>query len=285
MEAQAELFIEYLASERGLAPNTCESYTHDLKEFMAYLQTRAIRSLDGVTPALVAEYLSFLQKNGKAASTVLRRLAAIRSFFRFLGERRQIRFNPTVGIASPRAIRRTPQLLGHEEIASLLKQPDLREPIGLRDRAMLEVLYSSGLRVSELIALDTPDISLEKGVLRCRQVASKPRIIPLAPRVVECVDEYLVRGRSRLIRGTGEKALFVNHHGCRLTRQGFWKIMKAYAAAAGIKTPLTPRAFRYSFAAHLLAQGTELRKVQQILGHADISTTHNYTKLAQRRTD
>ncbi len=280
MEDQAELFIKYLAGERGLAQNTCESYAHDLREFIAYLQTRAIRSLDKVTPDLVSEYLSSLQKTGRAASTVSRRLAAIRSFYRFLVERRLIPLNPTMGIASPRAVRRIPRMLGQEELAMLFKQPDLREPMGLRDRAMLEVLYFTGLRVSELIALDVKDISAEKGILYCRQMTAQPRVIPLGQPVLEVLDEYLTRGRIRLMRGSAEKALFVNHHGYRLTRQGFWKIIKAYAAAAGIKIPLTPKVFRYSFAAHLLAQGMELRKVQQMLGHADISTTQIYTRLA-----
>lgn len=280
MEDLAEFFIKYLAGERGLAQNTCESYAHDLREFIAYLQTRAIRSLDKATPDLVSEYLSSLQKTGRAASTVSRRLAAIRSFYRFLVERRLIPFNPAMGIASPRAARRIPRLLGPEELATLFKQPDLREPTGLRDRAMLEVLYFSGLRVSELIALDVKDISAEKGILYCRRMTAQPRAIPLGQPVLEVLDEYLTRGRIRLMRGAAEKALFVNHHGYRLTRQGFWKIIKAYTAAAGIKPPLTPKVFRYSFAAYLLAQGMELRKVQQMLGHADISTTQIYTRLA-----
>jgi integrase/recombinase XerD len=210
-------------------------------------------------------------------------MASIRSFYNFLFQERRVMENPAADLSSPKIEKKLPRVLTTAEVDLLLEQPDLQQVGGLRDKAMLEVIYATGVRVSELISLNTLDINLEAGFLRCTGKGSKERIIPLGSVAVHHLNTYLKAGRPKLVRERSEPALFLNLQGRRLTRQGFWKILKKYARQAGITKEITPHTIRHSFATHLLENGADLRSVQEMLGHADISTTQIYTQVTQRR--
>ncbi len=276
-------FMNYLSTERGLAMNTLESYGRDLRQYYEYLQSSGKDSVEKATRATVVAYLLFLQKQGKATATIARRLAALRSFYQFLLREKYVDKDPTANLESPKLEKRLPKVLTIKEVETLLKQPNPSTAAGLRDKAMLELLYATGIRVSELISLNMDDISLDMGYIRCLGKGSKERIVPVGSVAVKCVADYLNSGRGRLVPDRDEQALFVNHHGKRLTRQGFWKIVKRYANDARISKEITPHTLRHSFATHLLENGADLRSVQEMLGHADISTTQIYTHITKGR--
>ncbi|MCR4398407.1 MAG: site-specific tyrosine recombinase XerD [Firmicutes bacterium] len=276
-------FMNYLSTERGLAMNTLESYGRDLRQYLEYLESSGKDAVEKASRATVVAYLLFLQKQGKATATIARRLAALRSFYQFLLREKYVDKDPTANLESPKLEKRLPKVLTIKEVETLLKQPNPSTASGLRDKAMLELLYATGIRVSELISLDIDDISLDMGYIRCSGKGSKERIVPVGSVAVKCVADYLGSGRGRLVPDRGEKALFVNHHGKRLTRQGFWKIVKRYAHDARISKEITPHTLRHSFATHLLENGADLRSVQEMLGHADISTTQIYTHVTKGR--
>ncbi|NLM52566.1 MAG: site-specific tyrosine recombinase XerD [Firmicutes bacterium] len=283
MEQTLREFIHYLAVERGLSDNTLEAYNRDLCAFTAFLKQSGVTCFEEVKRNHVVGYIQHLQKNGKAASTLSRNLASIRSFYNFLFLEKRISENPTADLESPKIEKKLPRVLSTQEVEILLEQPDCRQLGGLRDKAMLEVIYATGIRVSELMSLDVSDINLEAGFLRCIGKGDKERIIPLGSVAARYVDEYLQKGRPKLVRSLSENALFVNQHGKRMTRQGFWKILKKYARQAGITKEITPHTIRHSFATHLLENGADLRSVQEMLGHADISTTQIYTQVTRRK--
>lgn len=283
MKALIEEFIYYLTVERGLAENTLESYARDLERYRAFLSKHGITKFAATNKTNVMAYLLHLQKQGKATSTISRHLASLKSFYQYLLREKHIEQDPTVNLESPKLQKKLPRVLSVEEVEILLNQPRLNEPAGSRDKAMLELLYATGIRVSELISLDLDHVNLEMGYVRCFGKGSKERIIPIGSLAKKYVEEYLHRGRVRLIKSKGETALFVNHHGRRMTRQGFWKIIKKYAREAGIKKDITPHTLRHSFATHLLENGADLRSVQEMLGHADITTTQIYTHLTRGR--
>ncbi|MCL6595613.1 MAG: site-specific tyrosine recombinase XerD [Firmicutes bacterium] len=290
-------FLEYLRVERGLAANTLESYGRDLRQFAAYVERRAAARAaaggaaaaegeddgEGVSRATVVAYLLELESTGKAMATIARRLAALRAFYQFLVRERRVARDPTEDLSSPRLRRRLPRVLTVEEVERILAQPDASTAPGLRDRAMLELLYATGIRVSELTALNTEDVDLEGALVRCVGKGNKERIIPMGAAAVEAVRAYLRHGRRRFARPNSGRSLFLNHHGRRLTRQGFWKIVKKYAQKAHIAKAITPHTLRHSFATHLLENGADLRSVQEMLGHADISTTQIYTHVTRGR--
>ncbi len=277
-------FIRHLTVERGLAPNTCASYRRDLSDLARFLQKHPGSGLAAASKREILAYLLHLQQQGKAPATVSRHLAAIRTFYRFLVNESLVERDPSENLETPKLAKRLPKVLSVSEVELLLGQPKPIEPAGLRDRAMLEVLYATGMRVSELISLTLNQINLELGYVRCIGKGSKERIIPLGRKASKSLREYLARGRAKLIRRKEPTdLLFVNHHGRVLTRQGFWKIIKAYAAQAGIDKPITPHTLRHSFATHLLENGADLRSVQEMLGHVDISTTQIYTHLTRSR--
>ncbi len=285
-------FLEYLRVERGLAANTLESYGRDLRQFAAYVEAhapaRAVgQSSDGeasaVERATIVAYLLDLESSGKATATIARRLAALRAFYQFLVRERHVRRDPTADLASPRLKRRLPRVLSVAEVERILAQPDGATAAGLRDRAMLELLYATGIRVSELTSLNTPDVDLDGALVRCIGKGNKERIIPMGGAAVEALAAYMAHGRRRFVRAQSGRSLFLNHHGQRLTRQGFWKIVKKYAQMAHITKAITPHTLRHSFATHLLENGADLRSVQEMLGHADISTTQIYTHVTRRR--
>lgn len=276
-------FINYLGVERGLALNTLESYGRDLRQYSQYLEQDEENTLDFATRSTIAEYLLHLQSQGKAAATIARRLAALKAFYQFLVREKYLEKDPTASLESPRLEKRLPKVLTIKQVELLLAQPNGSSSAGLRDRAMLELLYATGIRVSELVCLDIEDVSLDMGYIRCLGKGSKERIVPLGSMAVRGLKDYLENGRGRLVRDREEKALYVNHHGRRLTRQGFWKIVKKYADDAKIDAEITPHTLRHSFATHLLENGADLRSVQEMLGHADISTTQIYTHITKGR--
>jgi len=275
-------FINYLSVERGLAINTLESYGRDLRQYSQFLGEDDA-DLDAVSRTTILNYLMFLQKQGKATATIARRLAALKAFYQFLVREKRIKSDPTVNLESPKLEKRLPRVLTVSEVERLLAQPDGSQPAGMRDRAMLELLYATGIRVSELVSLDNLDVNLETGYIRCSGKGSKERIVPLGTLAIQSVSEYMAHGRPKLVKDRDEPALFVNHHGHRLTRQGFWKIVKKYADDARVEKEITPHTLRHSFATHLLENGADLRSVQEMLGHADISTTQIYTHVTKGR--
>lgn len=275
-------FINYLSVERNLAMNTLESYGRDLRQYSQYLEQDAA-ALDTATRQTVVNYLLHLQRQGKATATIARRLAALKAFYQFLVREKYVEHDPTANLESPKLEKRLPKVLTVREVEMLLQQPDSGQASGLRDRAMLELLYATGIRVSELVKLNQSDVNLDLGYIKCRNDRSnKERIVPMGSLAIRSCREYLEHGRPRLVKEPGETSLFVNHHGRRLTRQGFWKIVKKYAEDAKIDKEITPHTLRHSFATHLLENGADLRAVQEMLGHADISTTQVYNQLAMK---
>ena len=283
MEGYVSEFINYLAVERGLAQNTLESYGRDLRQFQSYLQTSQMDFLKDSSRSTILTYLNSLHNKGRAVSTISRNLAAIKSFYQYLVREKYLEKDPAANLESPKLEKKLPKILTVQEVEELLKQPDTILPAGLRDKAMLELLYATGIRVSELISLNISDINLDMGYIKCFGKGSKERIVPLGSIAARCVQDYVGRGRNKLVRTYEESALFVNHHGNRLTRQGFWKIIKKYAHEARILKEITPHTLRHSFATHLLENGADLRSVQEMLGHADISTTQIYTHVTKNR--
>ncbi|KUO50519.1 MAG: recombinase XerD [Desulfitibacter sp. BRH_c19] len=278
MRVLLERFIHYLAVERALADNTLSSYLSDLEMFIAFLEEKDLNSVELLNNQHLIEYILFLKASNKAPATISRNRAAIKTFFKFLVNEGILDNNPSETLQSPRLSRKLPQTLSMEQIDILLQRPRVKTTIGLRDRAMLEVLYASGLRVTELTSLNLSDLELNQGFIRCFGKGSKERIVPLGSMAIFFVTQYLEQARVKLIKKPGEKSLFVNSMGNRLTRQGLWKIIKKYAKGAGV-SEITPHTFRHSFATHLLENGADLRAVQEMLGHADISTTQIYTHL------
>lgn len=282
MNGLLDSFLEYLSVERGLAKNTIEAYKRDLKSYIYYLRKKNIIDINSSNRAIIVAYLLQMQKSGKASS-ISRTCAALRSFYQFLFREHVISEDPTIDLDTPKLEQRLPKVLNTEEVEKLLSQPDITTPLGLRDKSMLELLYATGMRVSELISLSVEDVNLETGFLRCMGKGSKERIIPVGSIALEYLKEYLSSVRKQLLNGKESKKLFFNRQGNPMTRQGFWKIIKKYSKQAGIYKKITPHTLRHSFATHLLENGADLRAVQEMLGHADISTTQRYTHLTQNR--
>lgn len=281
MDGYVNEFINYLAVERGLAQNTLESYGRDLRQFQSYLHSSQIDIVKDSSRNTILSYLNSLQNKGRAVSTISRNLAAIKSFYQYLVRERYLEKDPAANLESPKLEKKLPKILSIAEVEELLRQPNTYTPTGLRDKAMLELLYATGIRVSELISLNISDINLDMGYIKCYGKGAKERIVPLGSIAAKCVQDYVNKGRPKLVRTYEEPALFVNHHGNRLTRQGFWKIIKRYAREANIMKEITPHTLRHSFATHLLENGADLRSVQEMLGHADISTTQIYTHVTK----
>ncbi|QNO16197.1 site-specific tyrosine recombinase XerD [Alkalicella caledoniensis] len=283
MENLLSDYLTYLRVERGLAENTVLSYERDLKKFISFAKKSGFTSIESIQRQQIITYLLKLQGENMAPSSVTRNLASIRSFFSYLNIENLTKNDPSSDLDSPKLSKKLPKVITIDEVEDLLQQPDETDKFGIRDRAMLEILYATGLRVSELISLDVDDVNLELGFLRCIGKGSKERIVPLGKIAISYLKIYLDNTRNKLVKTIEQKSLFVNFHGRRLTRQGFWKIVKKYANQAGIKSEITPHTLRHSFATHLLENGADLRSVQEMLGHADISTTQIYTHVTQKK--
>lgn len=277
-----EQFYHHLAAERGLAPLTLESYSHDLQDFREFLFTLARTSYEEVSLADLQNYLAALEARGLSARSRARRLSALRQFFRFLLREEKLSANPVELLDSPRLPLKLPKVLGEGEVEALLAATDPATPLGQRDGALLEVLYATGLRVSELVGLTLKQVDLRRGAVRVRGKGNKERVVPMVPRAVEKLDLYLSQGRPRLLQGRESPFLFLNRRGGPLSRQGFWKLLKNYALKAGVRD-LSPHTLRHSFATHLLSRGANLRVLQLLLGHADLATTQIYTHLDAAR--
>jgi len=276
-------FLDYLLIERGLADNTIVSYEKDLQNFLQFLNKVSVKDLEKLEKEHILAYLVHLKKMKRAAATIARRTAALKTFFNFLYQEGYIVNNLGENLEGPKKEKKLPDFLSVKEMDKLLAIPQLNTVQGVRDKAMLELLYATGMRVSELINLDLHNLNLEMAYVRCWGKGSKERIIPIGSQAVSSLNTYLQWGRNKLLKNPREQALFLNQHGKRLTRQGFWKILKKYVKLAGIEKKITPHVFRHSFATHLLENGADLRVVQEMLGHADISTTQIYTHLTTKR--
>lgn len=276
-----EAYQDHLAAERGLAANTLAAYRRDLDLLAEALGGE--RPVERSSKADLLRVLRRMRLEGRSPRSVARWLAAVRGFFAWLLSEEVVREDPTAHIEAPRMWRTLPRVLGFRDVEALLASPERDEPRGLRDAAMMEVLYATGLRVSELVALRLGDLHLDAGYLRCVGKGSKERVVPLGGEADHVLQRYIATGRPALLGARRSDVLFVNHRGGPMTRQGFWKILKSYGARAGIRASFSPHTLRHSFATHLLEHGADLRSVQVLLGHADISTTQIYTHVNRER--
>jgi integrase/recombinase XerD len=284
MENQLNAFLKFLQTERNYSENTTAAYRNDLSQFMTWLEEThpELSSWPQVDYDIVSAYVGYLKRQSYTASSVARKAAAIKSFFHFLLARGQITADPTAKLESPKVKKRLPQTLTEEEIEKLLDTPSQKSsPKNLRDKALLHVLYATGMRVTEVVTLEVADVRVEEGILLCPTKDGKLRELPLDNETSEVVADYLENGRPHLVKSKDVDALFLNHRGQQLTRQGLWLIIKAYANEANLGDKVTPHTLRHSFAAHRLESGAELREVQQLLGHANISTTQVYSQLQE----
>ncbi len=277
-------FLAYMELERGLSQNTLEAYRSDLLQFGQFLHRRDL-SVCEVSHGNLAAFLSELTDGSEpvAAATLSRKVACLRSFYRHLRREGAIDHDPTAQLRGPRKTQRLPRVLSRDEVAKLLAQPKGSEPRALRDRALLESMYACGLRASEATDLKLEDIDLQEQILRARGKGSKERLVPIGRQALSALRAYCARGRPALVADRREQALFVNRSGRRLSRQGLYKIIQGYARSAGLEHKMSPHTLRHSFATHLLAGGCDLRSLQEMLGHADLSTTQVYTHLSAER--
>lgn len=283
MQELADNFLSYLSVERALSKNTLLSYGRDLKKYIAYLQELGIKSLSRATRKEISDFMFKLKDEGLSSVSIARNLAAIKVFCRFLVRERIIPDDPSALVDSPKLWKRIPDSLSEREVNSLLSAADVSRIQGVRDRAILELMYATGLRVSEAVNLKIQDVNLEVGFLRCLGKGSKERIVPLGKEAISALNKYLLEARPKLARPSSESVLFLSRLGKRISRQSFWKLIKAYSSKAGIQKAIRPHSLRHSFATHLLERGADLRSVQEMLGHADISTTQIYTHVDKNR--
>jgi integrase/recombinase XerD len=282
MDAALNQFYQHLTAERGLAPLTVSAYAGDLQDFWQFAESRGLAEWGAVSLVDLQDYLAALEGRGLSARSRARKLSALRQFFRFLQREEQVKANPVELLDSPRLPQRLPKVLGEDEVAVLLNGPDPATPLGQRDAALLELLYATGLRVSELVGLTLKQLDLRRGVVRPLGKGSKERVVPMVAAAVEKIELYLAQSRAQLLKGRPSPYLFINRRGGKLSRQGFWKILKHYAAKVGMAS-LSPHTLRHSMATHLLSRGANLRVIQLLLGHADLATTQIYTHLDAAR--
>ncbi|HEX2666234.1 MAG TPA: site-specific tyrosine recombinase XerD [Candidatus Acidoferrum sp.] len=276
-------FLTHIRVEKGLSANTVSAYRRDLMKFSDFAQKRNL-SLAAVRSDELMDFLAGLYRQRLESKSVARHLVSLRNFFRFAQTQELIPEDPSVNLESPKIRRSLPGYLRLEEVERLLAQPDGKTPFGMRDRAMLEVLYSAGLRVSELVGLRVSDLDTKVGCVRCIGKGDKERIVPIGKKALGMVERYLRDARPKLLgKASGSPTLFVNRRGGALSRVGVWKILSSYGRRAGLRVALTPHMLRHSFATHLLERGADLRSVQLMLGHADISTTQIYTHVVEER--
>ena len=284
MEDRIFAFLDYLNDEYGYSDNTVAAYKNDLSQFYTFLQRRypEVNDWSDVDETLVSAYVEYMKEQPYAASSVARKVAAMKSFFNYLAAGNLLPENPTEEIASPRVKKQPPKTLSEEDAARLLAAPaQNRSPKSLRDRALLHLLYATGMRVSELVALQVDDLDLGQRQLYCPGKDDESRLLPFDQETAAVLEDYLEHGRPHLLKDEKERALFLNHRGRQLTRQGLWLIIKAYARQAGLSDDVTPHTLRHSFAAHQVESGANLQRIQKLLGHANISTTQVYAQLGE----
>ena len=274
MEEQLNLFFGFLENEKKVSANTLQSYKRDLKQFEQYLETSE-EEYKEMTDEGIKDYIKHMQEEGKKPSTISRGLASIRSFYQYEAKNKKVEKDPTEGIQSPKIEKRVPSVLTSNEVALLLDQPKNVDLKGTRDKAMLEFAYATGMRVKEIISLNVEDINLETGYATCKN-GKKERTVPIGELSLKALEDYMLNARQTMIKDDNEQALFVNVNGQRLTRQGFWKIIKYYKEQAHIDKDITPHVLRHSFATHLLQNGADLKSIQTMLGHSDILSTQIY---------
>lgn len=281
MEAEIREFMEYLSRERQASKNTQMSYRRDLEQMEEYLKAQGIMEIRKVTRTLLNSYILYLEDQGRAATTISRMMASMKAFFHYEFSQGKIGRDPAELLKAPKVEKKAPMILSVEEVTSLLNQPDGASPKELRDKAMLELLYATGIRVSELIGLRLCDLNLPIGFITCRD-EHKERTVPFGKITRQALEQYLDQARNILLKGKESALLFVNCSGTPMSRQGFWKIIKHYGAMAGITTDITPHTLRHSFAAHLIKNGADLRAVQSMMGHSDMATTQAYAAFVQK---
>ena len=283
MRELIDVFLNYLSVERGLSRNTITSYRRDLETFLDYLKRQQINSLDKTDREQITSFLLELKQGGLSANSIARKLAAIKTFYRFLVREKIIRQDPTGVLESPKLWKKIPETLSVEEVEALIAQPDVRKRGGLRDRAILESLYATGMRVSELSQLAIDNVNLGVGFVRCLGKGNKERIIPLGRKAADCLKKYIERERPHFAKKHSTNILFLTRLNKGISRQSIWKMIRKYARQARIKKEIRPHILRHSFATHLLEGGADLRSVQAMLGHSDISTTQVYTHINKDR--
>lgn len=283
MKELIDTFLNYLSVERGLSNNTIIAYRKDLDSYIGFISNRHVNALSKITKNDITNFMMNQKDKGISANSIARRLAAIRMFHRFLARERILKSDPSSLIDSPKLWKKIPDTLSLNEVEALLAQPDIRDRQGVRDKAMLEVLYATGMRVSEIVNLKSDDVNLDIGFLRCIGKGDKERIIPLGKKAINSIKRYLGISRPHFLKTKESNFLFLSRLGKKLSRQSVWKIMKRYAKLARIKKPIRPHILRHSFATHLLERGADLRSVQEMLGHSNISTTQIYTHINKER--
>ena len=283
MKELIDTFLNYLSVERGLANNTIIAYREDLNNYLGFIERCHIEALSKISKDNITSFMLSQRDSGIAPNSVARRLAAIRMFHRFLARERILKVDPSTLIDSPKLWKRVPDTLTVNEVEALIAQPNVHDTQGTRDRAILEALYATGMRVSEAVNLKKDNVNLDIGFLRCIGKGNKERIIPLGKKAIASINRYLQTSRLELLKNKESEFLFVSRFGKKISRQSFWKTIKKYAKLARIKKPIKPHTLRHSFATHLLEHGADLRSVQEMLGHSDISTTQIYTHINKDR--
>lgn len=279
MGLELPLFIDYLKETKNASASTVSSYQRDLRKLETYLSDHGIIDVEHITATNLNSYVLYLEKQGLSTATVSRNVASMKAFFHYACYKRRIENDPTETIKAPHIEKKLPGILGMEETVRLIEQPSGDSPKEVRDRAMLELLYATGIRVSELITLKLADINLVLNYIVCKD-SEKERVIPFGDCAKRSLERYLKEGRDILLKGQESEYLFVNCSGSVMSRQGFWKLIKQYAAKAGIESEITPHTLRHSFAAHLVQNGADLKSVQEMMGHSDIATTQMYLNLS-----
>lgn len=283
MQRHIDAYLNYIRVEKGLAPNSIDAYRRDLAHWQRFIASRKNIAAESVSRKEVLDFLQWLYHQGLSSRSIARALTALRNFYRFLQLDGIVVANPTANVEAPKLWKKLPKYLSMSEVEQILGAPDVATPIGLRDKAMLELLYATGLRVSELINVKFNDLHLDPGYVQCVGKGNKERLVPLGKSAAAAIERYVEKVREKLLGDRRSEYLFITNRGDRMTRQAFWIIISNYGRKAGVKTKLTPHLLRHSFATHLLERGADLRSVQTMLGHADISTTQIYTHVINTR--
>lgn len=277
MDSEVQCFVLYLEDVKKASHNTIMSYHSDLTKMLIYVRQQGVNSVDAITSTVLNSYVLYLERSGMSAATISRYIASMKAFFEYLVRIHRLQTDPAFQLKAPKVEKKPPGILTIQEMEYLLEQPVPDSPKGYRDKAMLELLYATGMRVSELVHLNTTDVNLRFGWVICRD-GDRERMVPFGAKAGKALMEYLDRGRGAFLRAESREVLFLNCSGAPMSRQGFWKILKSYAVKAGIEKDITPRMFRHSCAAHMVANGAELQTIREILGHTDMTTTQIYAK-------